>query len=125
MPSRMFKFYFGSIGAPADEFIGSVGVAGFGRVEPLGCTPPSVGGVDGMLGAPEVGGFTEVSAEVEDPMLDDPINGDPVDDEPIEGSLIGLVPGATAEVSVDMPVAAVDEPAHQSLLARAFGEAFM
>jgi hypothetical protein len=97
-----------------DDPIGSVGVAGLGRVEPLGCTPPSVGGVEGMLDESGVGGFTDMPVEFDDPM-----------EELIEEPLIVLAAGAVAEVSVDMPVAAVDEPAHQSLLARTFGEAFM
>ena len=82
-----------------DEPIGSVGVAGFGRVEPLGCAPPSIGGVEGMLDALGAGGFT--------------------------APLIVLASGAVAEVSADMPVGAVGELAHQSLLARALGEAFI
>lgn len=88
-----------------------------------GIAPLSVGGVDGRLGA----GFTEVSVEVDEPVVDEPIvpMEDPVADMSVDEPLIVLL-GAVAEVSVDAPVAAlVEEPAHQSLVARAFGEAFM
>jgi len=96
--------YFGVDGM-VDEPDMSPGVDGFGMVEPFGCAAPSVGGVDGMLG-----GFTDVSVEVDGVIV----------------ALVGsLAAGAVAEVSADMPVEAPAEPDHQSLLARALGEAFM
>jgi hypothetical protein len=70
-----------------------------------------VGGVEGMLAEESDGmlvdvvGFTELSVVVE------------VD---VEAEV--SVAGAVAEVSVDAPVEA--EPLHQSVLARALGEAF-
>ena len=78
-----------------------------------GIAPLSVGGVDGRLGA----GFTEVSVEVEASVVEEPMA--PIED-PLAASM-----GAVADVSVEAPVAALAEPAHQSLLARALGEAFM
>ena len=97
--------YFGSVGAPGV-------VAEPGRFEPGAGVVDSgmVGGVDGMLvelsdGRVEAaGGFTELSVEV-DVALDAEVS----------------VAGAVAEVSVDVPVEA--DPLHQSLLARALGEA--
>ncbi|ADG09774.1 hypothetical protein [Caulobacter segnis] len=112
--------YLGSIGDVVDEVMGSVGVAGVGRVEPFGCVPPSVGGVEGMLD-PDIGGFTDAPMELdEEPMV-------PIDDESVEEPLMAplFMAGAVAEVSVDMPVCAVDDPAHQSFVARALGEAFV
>jgi len=84
-----------------------------GRFEPGAGVAESgmVGGVAGMLVeesdgmVDEVEGFTEVSVVVE------------VD---VEAEV--SVAGAVAEVSVDVPVEA--DPLHQSLLARALGEAF-
>lgn len=94
-----------------DEPDTSPGVAGFGMVEPFGCAAPSIGGVEGMLGGAADGeGFTDVSAEVDGVIM------------VLVGSLTAA--GAVAEVSADMPVEADVEPDHQSLLARALGEAF-
>ena len=67
-------------------------------------------------------GFTELSVELEELVVDGPIIDGSVE-EPLIAPL--FIPGAVAEVSVDMPVAALGEPAHQSLLARALGEAFI
>ena len=73
-------------------------------ISPIDCGAASVGGVEGMLGGAALGeGFTEVSV-------------DGVIDELLIDELV------VAEVSAAAPVEA--EPAHQSLLARAFGEAF-
>ena len=111
--------YFGSVGGVTGEAEGEPGW--FDMVESPGCGAALVGGVDGML----VDGFTEVSVEgeeLDDPMDEepiDPIGDEPIDDEPMEEEPFGRV----AEVSVEAPVAAL-EPAHQSLLARALGEAF-
>jgi hypothetical protein len=77
----------------------------------------SVGGVVGMLGgAAEGAGFTEVSVDVVE--LDEGLD--------IVSVVVPVVAPieVVAEVSVDAPVEAV-EPDHQSLLARALGEAFI
>ena len=83
-----------------------------------GCGAALVGGVIGRLGGAAVGdGFTEVSGDIG--VLD--IVAGAV----VAGSL--LVAGAVAAVSAGIPVVAWPveaEPAHQSLLARALGEAF-
>lgn len=83
----------------------------------FGCAGALVGGVEGMLGeAPLVGGFTELSGVVADGMAD-------MSPEGVAAPVIGeLCIGTVAEVSVAAPVEA--EPDHQSLLARALGEAF-
>jgi hypothetical protein len=71
--------------------------------------------VDGRRGgAADGAGFTAVSPlDVEDGMVEDGMVA--------AGSLV--VAGAEAAASVDMPVWAWDDPAHQSLLAFSFGEA--
>ncbi len=76
-----------------------------------------VGGVEGMLGeALLLGGFTEVSGVVAGGIADMSPDG-------VVAPVIGeLCIGTVAEVSVAEPVEA--EPDHQSLLARALGEAF-
>jgi hypothetical protein len=102
--------YFGSVAAPGV-------VVEPGRFEPGAGVEASgmVGGVAGMLVeesdgmVDEVGGFTEPSVVVE-------VELDVVAEAEVS------VAGAVAEVSVDVPVEA--EPLHQSLLARALGEAF-
>ena len=108
MRSALFvrAVYFGSVGAPGV-------VAEPGRFEPGAGVVDSgmVGGVDGMLvelsdgRVEEAGGFTEPSVDVE-----------------LDAEVSGAGAGIVAEVSVDMPVEA--DPLHQSVLARALGEAF-
>lgn len=81
-----------------------------------------VGGVEGMLLA---GGFTDVSGVIVlDGMADDGMVevGAGMADMSVDGVVVVAI-GAVAEVSAEVPVAA--EPAHQSLLVRALGEAFI
>ncbi|WP_297509795.1 hypothetical protein [uncultured Caulobacter sp.] len=93
-------------------------------VESPGCGVAFVGGVIGMLCGvvdDEEDGFTELSVEVdEDEVVEEsvvePLIVDPLIVPPFED-------GTVAEVSVEAPVLA--EPAHQSRLARVFGEAFI